>query len=392
MDDQSTRIKELFLAYQDNIATETEVQELLELLSSGTSEEDVLLLMQQQLTHSEELGVDQGRYEQILLKIRAESGMGRGRIVRLLPRIGIAAAVTVVLFGAGLMVYQMNNGDKVVNVAQVNDVAPGRQSATLTLADGRKIRLADASNGKLAQEGGVVISKDAAGRIVYEIKEKDNSNKVNTISTANGETYQLRLPDGSHVWLNAASTLSYSAALIKDGMRRVALKGEGYFEVAKDKLHPFIVSTAGQEVEVLGTQFNVNSYADEAGTATTLIEGSVKVRAGGENRVIKPGQQSLNVNGGLKVATVNTESITDWKDGDFNLDDVDFREAMRKVSRWYDVEMVCDAAVPLHFKAGGLVSRNQKLSAVLDMIQRLGIVEFKISGRKVYVYKTVVKS
>jgi ferric-dicitrate binding protein FerR (iron transport regulator) len=308
--------------------------------------------------------------------------------ITLWPRIAIAAAIATILFGAGLFFYSNNKQASNDTVAFKNDVAPGRQGATLTLANGAKIRLTDAKNGELARQSGVIITKSANGQLVYEIKENSaESRSVNTLTTAKGETYQVRLPDGSLVWLNAASSLSYPANFIGDKNRRVKLDGEGYFEIAKDKAHPFIVESNNQEVEVLGTHFNVNAYSNESSTNTTLLEGSVKISAGNKQQILKPGEQGINSGNGIQVSQANIDNITDWKDGDFYLDRIDFKQAMRKIARWYDVELIYDADVPATLESGGWISRTNNLSAVLRSIEKTGQVHFKIEGRKVYISK-----
>ncbi|MBB5439613.1 hypothetical protein HDC92_003306 [Pedobacter sp. AK017] len=313
----------------------------------------------------------------------------RARIVRLWPRIGIAAAVATIIVSAGI--WFLKNPSKenpIQQSAYLNDVAPGKQGATLTLANGKKIRLTDAANGELAKEAGVVITKTATGKLIYEIKDVNTeSDKINILTTENGETYQVRLPDGSSVWLNAASTLKYPASFAKLNRRTVELSGEGYFEVAKDKAHPFIVKTAQQEVEVLGTHFNINSYKDEPAIATTLMEGSVKVTSNQNNRILKPGEQALNNGNSIKTEKVDFENIIDWKDDEFNLDNVKFKVAMRKIARWYDVEVIYNQTVSDDLETGGWISRNEKLSAVLKSIESTGFVHFKIEGRKIYVSK-----
>ncbi|MET4546268.1 transmembrane sensor [Pedobacter africanus] len=309
-------------------------------------------------------------------------------VKRLWPRIVAAAAVALVVFGAGLFYFGGGNRLNPDKIAYKNDVAPGKQGATLTLASGKKIRLSDASNGELANEAGISINKTVDGQLVYEIKGSEaDPNKINTLSTANGETYKVRLPDGSMVYLNAASSLTYPASLNERGLRRVRLDGEAFFQVAKDKAHPFIVQTKNQEIKVLGTEFNVNSYKDEAVVATTLIEGSVQVVSGKHQQVIKPGEQLVNNGTDLNVAKANMENITDWKDGDFYFERVDFRLAMRKIARWYDVEVIYDESVPDDIRSGGWISRNNKLSAVLKSIEKSGQVQFKIEGKKIYVTK-----
>jgi len=310
----------------------------------------------------------------------------KARMFRLWPRIAAAAAVVALIFALGLL-YYMNMREKSAHeLVYKNDIAPGISGATLTLSNGKKIRLSDVQNGEVAKEVGVMITKSGNGEVTYELNNNSGEmGKSNTLSTANGETYKLKLPDGSYVWLNSASSLTYSLRLTENGKRRVKLRGEGYFEIAKDKAHPFVVTTNKQEVEVLGTHFNINSYPDEEVVATTLIEGSVSITSGKLRTVIKPGQQAINNGNSIELNAANLENVIDWKEGDFNLDEIDFRVAMRKIARWYDVDVVYEASVPQNMKSGGWISRSRTLSAVLKHIESSGQVHFKITGRKVYV-------
>lgn len=299
-----------------------------------------------------------------------------------------AAAIATIIFGAGIILYQHTSSKAPQAIGVHNDVAPGKNGATLMLANGQKIRLNDAANGELAKEAGVIITKTAAGQLIYEIKgESTAQNKINVLTTDNGETYQVRLPDGSSVWLNAASTLKYPSSFAKLAERLVELSGEGYFEVAKDKAHPFIVKTADQEVRVLGTHFNINAYADEPGIATTLLEGAVKLTAGKRENLLKPGEQAVSADGNIKVSKANMDAIVDWKNEEFYLDKMDFRVAMRKIARWYDIEVIYNGSVPTNLEAGGWIPRNSKLSDVLKSIESSGLAHFKIEGRKLYVSK-----
>jgi len=304
------------------------------------------------------------------------------------PRVlAVAATVTIVFLG----IYFFNSHQRIdVNDAIVvtQEITPGTVGATLTLANGEKIQLAGAADGKLAQEAGVTITKSSGGSLVYEIKDgAAGTGKMNTLSTANGETYQVRLPDGSVVYLNAASSLTYPTSLIENGKRVVTLRGEGYFEIYKDKAHPFIVKTEKQEVEVLGTHFNINSYGDEPAVSTTLIEGSVKVRTGNKLQILKPGEQSINDGRNVKVNQVDVDSSIDWKNGDFNLDGVEFKTAMRKIARWYNMEVIYEEAISDHIRSGGWVSRKNSLSAVLKSIEESGQVHFRVKGRQIYITK-----
>lgn len=304
------------------------------------------------------------------------------------PRILTVAASVVIIFLA-VYFFKRNQRADVTDARLVTrDVAPGTIGATLTLANGKKIKLADAASGKLAQEAGVTITKSSNGSLVYEIKDGvSRSGKYNTLSTANGETYQVRLPDGSMVYLNAASSLTYATSLIESRRRVVTLRGEGYFEIFKDKKHPFIVKTEKQEVEVLGTHFNINSYSDEPAVATTLIQGSVKVRTGKKEQMLKPGEQSVNDGKTIKVNQVDVDSSIDWKNGDFNLDGVEFKTAMRKIARWYNMDVIYEEAISDNIRSGGWVSRKNSLSAVLKSIEASGQVHFRIKGRQIYITK-----
>jgi transmembrane sensor len=266
------------------------------------------------------------------------------------------------------------------------DIPAGNHGATLTLADGRTIHLRDVGNGEIAREAGVKIEKGNGSEIVYRLDSKtEKENQVNTLTTARGQTYAVSLPDGSRVWINAASELRYMTNLIEGGRRVVNLKGEAYFEIAKDHKHPFVVKSNGQEVEVLGTHFNINAYENEPYIATTLLEGSIRLQTAAQQKLLKPGEQAQNNSGNLQIRLTNTNNVTDWKDGDFAFKNVDFLTALRKIERWYNVEMIYDKSLPKDLQAGGWISRKKSLSSVLNFIESVNMVRFKVEGRKVYV-------
>lgn len=312
------------------------------------------------------------------------------RKAKLWPRI-ITVAATIGVIITGIYFYRSSD-------AVTHDITPGHTGATLTLSGGKKIRLADAANGELAKEAGVVITKTADGKLVYEIKGSSaEKGKINTISTAKGETYQLRLPDGSMVWLNAASSLTYAADLVSEGKRNVKLKGEAYFEISKDKSHPFIVKTDLQEVEVLGTHFNINAYEDEREVKTTLLEGSVLVGKLGKVDpgnpwstpyapvILKPGEQSVLIGKKLKVFKVDVNDAVDWKNGEFIFRSQQLADIMRDVKRWYDVEVVFENASIAEKTFTADISRYDNILKLLNILQKTGKVKFRIEGRTVYV-------
>jgi len=328
---------------------------------------------------------------------------------KLWPRIAVAAAA-VAAITLGTWLYTSRHPDAALSSRvsrDLNDIAPGSVGATLTLANGKTIKLSSATNGELAKEAGVTITKSADGQLIYDLSSASSlregttkqSHTSNTLTTAKGETYQVKLPDGTAVWLNAASSLTYPASLTAHGKRVVRLSGEAYFQVAKDKTHPFIVESKSQKVEVLGTHFNINSYADEGSTKTTLLEGSVSVSSlrgkhsdeaisQGAAVILKPNQQSV-VSGSnrISVKDVDPEEAMAWKNGDVVFTGKDFRAVMRSVARWYDVEIVYDPSVPKDLESTGIISRNNKISAVLKRIETTGQVHFKIEGRRILVTK-----
>ncbi|WGQ11178.1 FecR domain-containing protein [Pedobacter gandavensis] len=309
--------------------------------------------------------------------------------VRLWPRLAAAAAIFIVV-GAGLYSYMDKNSPAAPVYA--NDIpSKGQKTATLTLASGEKIQLSDAKVGLLADQSGIEISKTKDGQLIYEIKDQANAaaNKWNTLSTAKSQTYGIQLPDGTKVWLNAASVLKYPASFAKLKNRAVELTGEAYFEVAKDPRHPFVVKTATQEVEVLGTHFNINSYTDENSTRTTLLEGAVKVSLvnGILSKVIKPGEEVLNIQQQLQVRPANLKDAVAWKTGYFRFNNESLESIMRQVSRWYDVDVVYSGnrneLAALTF--WGIVSKEKNVSEVLKMIERAEQVKFSINGRTITV-------
>lgn len=268
-----------------------------------------------------------------------------------------------------------------------NDIPPGKNSATLVLADGKKIILSDVQSGEIAKESGIEISKTANGQLIYEVKSSGSNYQLNTLSTAKGETYQVRLPDGSLVALNSASSLTYATTLNNKGERIVELSGEAYFEVAKDPRHPFIVKTGEQEVKVLGTHFNISNYNTDKETKTTLLEGKVKVTSKKTNssEILNPGQQSILSGKNLYINNqVDLEEVVAWKNGYFKFNG-SLESIMQKIARWYDVEVVYQFKPDASLAFGAEISMHRNISDLLRIIESTGNVKFKIEGRRVLV-------
>ncbi|WP_223151540.1 FecR family protein [Chitinophaga varians] len=275
-----------------------------------------------------------------------------------------------------------------------HDIAPGGNKAVLTLANGSTVVLDDAANGMIGQQGAVKVIKLNSGQLAYA-GEEAASGKIlyNTIATPRGGQYQVILPDGSKVWLNAASSLRFPVAF-RDDSREVELHGEAYFEIASiaapskgggTHKRPFRVKAGGMAVEVLGTHFNIAGYSDEQAIRTTLTEGSVKLVKGNANTVIRPGDQGVLDNNAttFKVVPANVEEVLAWKNGYFFFDKADIQTVMRQVARWYDMEVAYEGT-PTAREFVGTISRQEKLSKVLRLLE-LSHVHFRVEGRKIIV-------
>jgi len=327
----------------------------------------------------------------------------------------IAAAVVIATLGLSAFFFFKRRPAKELAAAGTeslykNDLLPGGNKATLTLANGATIVLDSSLDGRLAQQGNADVIKTGSGQLSYTTLQGKPAEMVyNSLSTPRGGQYQLLLPDGSKVWLNAASSLRFPTSF-PGAERRVELTGEAYFEIAHittnpgskggAKRVPFIVSIltpSGKggkrgEVEVLGTHFNINAYPDEEAIKTTLLEGSVKLSAfsPGNNtpagtRPLAPGQQaSFNATNELKITDdINTDEVIAWTNNRFYFRSADMKTIMRQLARWYDVDVVYNKDVQGRFNAE--IPRNTNASDILRALELTGKVKFGIDGKKIIV-------
>jgi ferric-dicitrate binding protein FerR (iron transport regulator) len=245
-------------------------------------------------------------------------------------------------------------------------------------------------NGTLATQGNIKVVKLDNGQIAYQTASGDASTPLsvtyNTLNNPRGsKVIDMQLSDGSHVWLNAGSSLTYPVAFVGNE-RKVQITGEAYFEVAHDASKPFVVSKGVTSVEVLGTHFNVNAYDDEDALRITLLEGSVKVASKGNLKVIKPGEQAVVANGINVNKDVNVEQVMAWKNGMFKFNNTNMKQIMREIARWYDVDVEYQGDFSdLNF--GGFVSRQANISELLKRFSATEQVHFKVEGRKIIVMK-----
>lgn len=305
----------------------------------------------------------------------------------------IAAAVVFIAFISGFLYFSKDNviePNKLIVKGNKIDVLPGVDKALLILSDGSKIVLDDAKNENIVEKAGLVISKTTDGQLLYKVSStlpKSATIAYNTISTSKGNQYQILLPDGTKVWLNAASSLKYPE-VFTGNERKVILSGEAYFEVAKNKDMPFIVQTRNQDVQVLGTHFNINSYSDEQSIKTTLLEGAIKVTNANFSKILKPGEQSLVENNGLGninvIKNIDVDSEIAWKKGLFSFNNVALKTILIQLERWYDIKIDYQSIPDKRYN--GMVPRKSNLSEVLHMLELTGNISFKIEeGRRLKV-------
>ncbi|NIG57279.1 DUF4974 domain-containing protein [Chitinophaga sp. Cy-1792] len=325
----------------------------------------------------------------ILQNIHSAAGITKSTRVFRWKAMAAAAMVAGLITGGVYIYHHLSQQNQTKNQSLVNnlptDLPAGKNKATLILANGKKIALADCANGKISEEAGSDVNKTAAGSLEYHATNGDNNAapQFNTLQTARGEQYVLGLPDGTRVWVNASSTLTFPTSFKGLKNRSVTITGEAYFEVAPNAAQPFLVHNGTQEIAVLGTSFNVNNYPDEPASKITLLQGAVKIN----DKVLKPGQQAVTGQDGvLKINTVETSSVIAWKNGYFEFNDENIFEIMRKVSRWYDVDVVYNGEIPMN-KMEGSISRQDSVSRLLNTIQRAGLLRFSIEQKKIVVSK-----
>ncbi|MFT3948021.1 MAG: FecR domain-containing protein [Agriterribacter sp.] len=264
-------------------------------------------------------------------------------------------------------------------------IQPGSNKATLTLGDGSTVVLGNDVSGEIASQGAVKIIQLDTGRLSYSGIAGESEVQYNTITTPRGGQYQVILPDGSTVWLNAASSLRFPTRF-KGALREVELTGQAFFDISHNKKHPFIVKVSDMQVEVLGTQFDVMAYAEEAALNTTLVEGSVKLKTSGHPVMLTPGQQGsrLNAEKIMEVKPVNVNEVIAWKDGRFYFEGTSVQSIMRQLQRWYDVDIEYGDKVK-GIQLSGIVSRKEQIQDLLEALEATGDVHFKIKGRTVIV-------
>ncbi|WP_183565218.1 FecR family protein [Mucilaginibacter sp. SP1R1] len=377
--------------YMDKNSSERETLELFDYISDPENAQQVTELLGEKLNEQTESNTLPAYKQQLILNHIFEHKPLPVKKSELRSLTWVKMAAAILLFSLPVL-YFLNNGRHKANVLVAqnkpsqNDVKPGGDKAILTLSDGSRIVLNSARNGTIAQQGNAQIMKLADGHIAYNKTSANAAAPVyNTMTTPRGGKYDLLLSDGTKVWLNAASSITYPIAFTGTE-RRVTITGEAYFEVAKNKKMPFKVNVNGQEeVQVLGTHFNIMAYDDEAAVKTTLLEGSVKIVKNNITGMLKPGQQAQLTAAG-KLSIVDDADITEvmaWKNGQTLFVNQDIKSIMRQVSRWYDIDVQYQGDVPARLFTGG-ISRESNLSVLLKILE-LNHIHFKVTDKNIIV-------
>jgi ferric-dicitrate binding protein FerR (iron transport regulator) len=405
MNINKAKLQRLLHQYLNNSISREDCIELLNYFNDGDPHG------MEELIDAESFDLDQGpefsnkQSADLLNKIKSDPRFSSIKVVQLIPEqkfpkfhqstwLKIAAAA-LIFFTAGLLLFQHQKNSTKINTAQLNNntaalILPGSKKATLTTGNGKVILLNDAANGVLDQTNAGNVVKTNAGQIVYRNSHHSSTASpmvYNTLSTPKGGEYQLVLPDGTKIWLNAASSITYPTAF-NGKERRVTLTGEAYFEVAKNREKPFYVNVNNTQIRVLGTHFNIEAYDDDTEMTTTLLEGSVQVTKNQAVSVLQPGQKAVIPNNSDKIAisTANIREAIAWKNGYFIFDDENITGIMKKVSRWYDVSVSYkDNADDQKF--GGTFYRTKSITELLQYLEKIGKVHFAVEGRRVIVMK-----
>lgn len=410
------RLNQLFISHLGQSAPDLEQEEFWGYVNDPMFEEEVKELIAGIYSNPENVSmISEEERNSILAQVFSTQRNAPLKIhsTKLWPRIaGIAAAVIGIAICTWFYTNEIASSRKVSrnDVVYAQDIVPGKNTATLTINGGEAITLSEAKSAVVIDasqikynDGTAVISKVERNLLNSKGKRSLGSLEM-TLSTPRGGTYQVRLPDGTNVWLNAASSLTYTTVLKERRIERVVrLNGEAYFEVApaytsspksisrggeRPVKQPFVVETSKQTVEVLGTHFNVNSYEEDGVTKTTLAEGSVKVTSSKNSNavVLMPGQQAIHNFNEIKVKTVDLDAELAWRNDMFNFKGQDFKTMMRAIGRWYNVE------VDYEYDPGDLrlrvqLPRSTGINNLLKYIQSTGVVKLKIEGRRISVIK-----
>jgi transmembrane sensor len=390
MSDSETRLTYLLRQFANKEASEAEMRELTTLLEKDWEKTTPAQTAAHIDWHNMlETIKTEGRQLPAIRPIRHASTIRYASPVRFLAKSWLRSAAAILLVvGVGTVFYLTHKKQQEVTrltPTPAADVLPGGNKATLTLASGQKIMLDSAHQGNLTVQGSAQVSKVDNGRLTYEAVGNAAATTIvyNTLSTPRGGQYELTLPDGTHVWLNAASSITYPT-VFTGSRREVTMTGEAYFEVTCKTTQPFQVKVGNETIVDLGTHFNINAYAEEPTLRTTLLEGKVAVQLGRERRVLSPGQQAEATGASIVLRSgVDLDEAVAWKNGLFQFKRADIQTVMRQIARWYDVEVRFEGPISAD-RFWGKLPRDANASQVLRVLQKEQ-VHFRIEGKTIIV-------
>lgn len=397
------RLRSLLEQYFNDAISDTDRTELLSYLNDNPGE--VFSSVDEEMLNLKGAPeFDNVRAQKVLADIKADSRfkdeaivplpvIRKSNIIKLYAGwVKVAAAVLIFASVGFYFVHRQKMGTAKNQVAAnvSAKIVPGSNKAILTLATGKSIVLDSAANGALANSGKSQVNKVGDGKLVYDVLPNAthagvNAVLYNTLTIPPGGQYQVVLPDGTQVWLNSSSSLSYPTEFAGNS-RTVKLTGEAYFEVAKNKDKPFYVEMNNVQVKVLGTHFNISAYADDNDLTTTLLEGSVQISKNGSLALLKPGQQAVigNSANAIMVSKAHINEAMAWKNGYFMFNDDNIVDIMKKVSRWYDADVEYKGNFADQ-RFGGMFTRSKSINDLLKNLEQIGNVHFKITGRRITV-------
>ncbi len=382
-----TRLSYLFDRLRDRSITTIEREELSVVLRDAANEDAVKEWIDQQITAGEVpySPMNEMAASDILETVLKTPLPARPvKTVSIFRRWQWAAAILVLVTFFGGQYLLRKTPDTVQTKSIIKDIAPGKEGAILTLDDGSQLVLDSLQNGKIASQHGANLILDN-GQLTYSPSAKATGEIVyNTITTPRGRQFRVTLPDGSIVWLNAASSVRYPVNF-PHHERRIAITGEVYFEVARDAASPFLVNINNKaDIEVLGTSFNINAYENEEHITATLLTGSVRIRKEGQERILKPGQQASLQKNIQVTENADLEKVIAWKDGFFDFSGVDLEHAMRQIARWYEVEVVFEGKMP-NIRFYGRISRDISLAGLIRGLSSTTDANMRISEGKLII-------
>jgi transmembrane sensor len=384
----NTRLALLFELFYNQKSTPEERKEFLDLLE--IEEAEIKKLIDKAIeSETSEIVLDETNAQSILTSILQADGKPEALVIQLSPwrKYMVAAIVFLIVATSGFLLLQKNetnNLSEQLTAQKKEEIVPGGDKAILTLADGTNIILDSSLSGSITKQGNVTII-NLNGKLEYNASNETSQVLYNTITTPMGGQYQLELADGSKVWLNAASSLRFPTSFAGTD-RTVELTGEGYFEVAHNPNMPFQVKVNDMEVQVLGTEFNINAYDNEPVIKTTLLLGRVRVKNQNKHVFLNPGQQAIlkTLHEDIKIAhNVDVDEVVAWKNAHFLFNSTDIEAVMRQIERWYDVNVIYKNKTTETIS--GSLPRSQNISQLLKVLEATGNLEFKVNGKNIMV-------